>query len=272
MRTWRATSILLLSLALVACSDDGGDDDSEGGPADVELTGEEQEFADAWSATLQDEEDGFAVAAADADCMGAAIMAELGTKPFDDAEVTAADIGDSASANSPGEVLGAGVIGDDQADAIMTSWEDDCIDVPQVLAESASTDFDLDDEGVACFTDGLREADLARRVLRSSFTSDTDRPDDETLGEIVALIDSCGDGEGGLIVDSIAEALAADGSLTEEQAQCLAQAVVDDMGLDRLAELGGGFENIPPEDQEEVTAALLAAAGACDVPLSAFGG
>src|SRR5688500_18334551 len=148
MRARRCFTVLsVLVLGLAACGDDGSD--GAGGSAGADLTSEEQEFADAWSLTLQDEENGFGVPAADADCMGTAIMAELGTEPFDDAGVTPADIdsdGEDAD-NSPGEVLGDGVISDAQADAILDVWDDDCASLPELLAESARNEFELDDDG-----------------------------------------------------------------------------------------------------------------------------
>ncbi len=272
----RGARLVLLVAACVLAAACGGDDDAgSGGDGDGGggLSAEEQELADAWSLTLQDEDDGFAVGQDDADCMGAAIMLEVGVEPFEEADVTADDIGDDEGQNSPGEVLGAGVISEAQADAVLDAWEE-CVDLAQMLAESASTEFDLDEDGVACFADGLGEGELARDVLRPSFTSDSDDPPEEALGSIVALLDSCGDGEGGLLVDSIAEELAADGSMCEDVAGCFAQAVYDDLGFDRLAELSasGDFEDADPEAQSEITGALIAAAGACDVPVSAFGG
>jgi hypothetical protein len=275
MRSRRHLALLsVVVLALAACSDSDDGADADGGSDEGDLTSEEQEFADAWSTTLQDEEDGFGVPAADADCMAAAIMAELGTGPFDDAEISPADIGEDAENNSPGEVLGGGVISEDQAVVILDAWEADCVELAAILSESARGQFDLDDEGVACFADGLREGDLARNLLLTSFTSDTDDPDEESLGSVVGLLDSCGDGEGGAIVSSIAENLSADGSMTDEDAQCIAQAVVDDIGIDRLTELtaGGEFADAGVEAQQEITAALIAAAGTCGVPASAFGG
>jgi hypothetical protein len=272
MLTFRRLAVAsVLVLGVVACANEG-DDAGEDGPRG--LTAEEQDFADAWSTTLQDEEDGFAVPAADADCMGAAIMAELGTKPFEDADVTVAEIGDDSGANSPGEVLGEGVISDEQADAILDSWDEDCVDLAEVLADSAGSDFDLDPEGLACFADGLGEGDLARNLLRPSFTSSSDDPGEEALGQIIGILDACGDGEGGVLVDSIADELAADGSMTEEDAQCIAQGVLDDLGVDRLTELtaSGSFEDADPEAQQEITGSLLTAAAECDVPVSAFGG
>ena len=202
MRARRALVLLsVVAMGLAACSDDGGDDGDaggSGGSGDSDLTSAEQEFADAWSSALQDAEDGFGVPASDADCMGAAIMAELGTDPFEDADVTPADIGDDDEGqNSPGELLGAGVISDSQAEAILDTWDDDCADLADILSASADSELGMDEEGAACFTQGLREGDLARHLLLPAFTSNDDEPDPEALGQMVALLESCGESAGG---------------------------------------------------------------------------
>lgn len=257
--------------ACASSADEGGGD---GGGGDVELSDDAQALADAWSETLQDDEDGFGVEAADADCMGEAIMAELGMAPFEEAGVTASDIGGGDDNNSPGELLGDGVVTTEQADLIIDAWEADCIDVNELLSTSAGEEFGLDAEGQACFADGLAEDDLARGLLRPSFTSGTDDPDEAILTDVLAIIETCSGGEVSPLVTSIAESLAADGVMTDEQAACIAQAVVDDLGAARLTELtaDGDFEDADPAVQQEITGALLDAAGACDVPLSAFGG
>lgn len=275
MRSRLVLAVLSVVVGLGACSDDGGDDDdadggSGGGSGSAELTSAEQEFADAWSSTLQDAEDGFGVAEGDADCMGAAIMAELGTEPFEDAAVTVADIGaDDTGANSPGELLGAGVITDAQAGAILDAWDADCTDLADMLSAAADSEFGTDEEGAACFAAGLREGDLARNLLLPAFTSDDDDPPEEVLGQMVALLESCGDEDGGLLVDSIVSDLTADGDMTEGDARCIAQGLIDDVGIDRLSELtaGGSFENADADARAEFTRALITAAGACDVPL-----
>jgi len=270
--------LLVLALGASACGDDG---DGEGGgeaPRAPELTAAEQELADAWAQSLTESEDGFAVDEADADCMGAAIMAEVGVEPFEEAEVTASDI--EAGDDSPGELLGAGTIEDEQAEAILDAWED-CTDIAAALALAAVGDFDLDEEGQQCVADGLREDGLARKGLKPAFTEESDEPPAEVLTALVALIDDCsgGSGDGGgsnsVIVDGIASELAADGRLTEEQARCIAQEMVDTIGLDRLIELGAGgneLDNADPEVQQEVAGAVLEAAGTCEVPLNQLGG
>ena len=273
----RTGRLLLLVGALAlfpACADEG-----DGGSADAtttseasdDLTPEEQEYADAFAATLADDTNGFAVAADDAACMGDAVMAELGVEPFVAADVEPDDI-QADGESSPGNLLGDGAVTNEQAFAIIDVWED-CTDLVEMLAESGGSELDLDPEGKECFAAGLAEDDLAAGMLAGSFTSEDGTPDEDTVQAFLALLDECSQGTDNPIVASIAESLAEDGSLTAEQSQCLAEGVVDEIGSDRLGELfaTGGFEELPPELQAEVTGALIHAAGACDVPLTAFG-
>jgi hypothetical protein len=254
---------LCLLAALGACSGDDG------------LSDAEQAFADKWAETLRDDEDGLSADRDEAQCMGEAIMAELGTDPFDNAEVRVTDIAADEEHNSPGELVGDKVITDEQADAILDVWEEKCADLAEVLAESASGEFELDDEGAGCFVDGLREGTLTRDLLRPAFTDVDDTPDAATLTTMLALLDSCGgEGAAGAIVTSIAGELSADGTMTEAQGQCVAEALVEDLGLERIIEVTteGDFEDADPAYQEEFASALLTAASGCGVPLSAFGG
>lgn len=185
VRTVPASRLLIAFVcvtSLVAC---GGDDG---------LSAEEQEFADAFADSLQDDENGLSASAEEAECMGEAIMAELGTDPFDEEKVSADDITRADDANSPGELLGEGVIGDDQANAIIDVWEEDCVDLDELLAASARNDLDLDDEGEACIADGLAEDALGKEALAASFTSGDDTPDEETLTALFELVESCSGG------------------------------------------------------------------------------
>ena len=56
--------------------------------------------------------------------------------------------------------------------------------------------------------------------------------------------------------------------MTLVQARCVAQALVDDLGADRLLEVTGNGDptSVSPEMQEEYAAAVDAAASACGVP------
>lgn len=277
MRIWRLlASLSVLLLGVVACSDGGGDGDTDAGddPKEVELTDAEQEYADAFAATLADDTNGLAVEPDEAACMGAAVMAELGVDPFEEADVTADDVGGGEETNSPGEVLGDGVISEAQANAIIDVWVDGCVDLSQALAESAGLGFGLDEAGQTCFAEGLAEDDLARKLIRPSFTSADGAPDPAAAAAATQLVDSCSAGEGSAIVDAMAESIAADSDLTAEQAQCIAQEMLDDIGLERLAELSadGTLDDADPEVQQEIAGAVLKASGTCDVPLSALGG
>ncbi len=273
MRFTRSAVLPIVSSIVVALVAAGCSSESGG------LSDDEQQFADAWASTIEDDEHGFGAEPDDAACMGDAIMAELGAGPFEDAGVSPDDIGDSDDTDSPGKVLGGGVVSDDQTDAILDTWEE-CVDLPALLAAASASDFDLDEDAEACVADGLAEDDLGRELLRPSFTEDDDTPEEDLLVGFVDLVDTCGGGAdgsgadgGGVLVDEIAASLVG-GEISEDEARCLAEAVIDDVGLARLVEItaGGDFNNAAPEDQQELAQALLAAAGACDVPLSALGG
>ena len=264
----RRTLLLLLALAapaalLAAC----GDDDDSGG-------GDEDAYRAAWVTNLTDSEDGLQVEREDAECMAQALVDELGTEAFVDADVTPEEV---AEGDSPGELLGDGVIPEEDARAVLDGW-DDCTDVGRLLAEGAQEDFGLDADGVTCLAEGLDERGIAADLLVVSFTSSGEGgPEDETvLRDFTLLVDECsaGDGEGGALVDAFASSLVSDGNITEEQAQCLAQHTVDTIGRERLLELSledGEFSDAPADVQGEVTQALIAAAVECDVPVSAFG-
>lgn len=266
-----------LLLGTAACGDD--DDGGAAGDGGGDLSSEEQAYADAWAAALSDtDDDSFSFDEDEAQCMGDAIMAEIGVGPFDDAGLEPADLdSEDGEDESPGELLGAGTISDAQADAILETWVG-CTDLNAAFVEQIAADTDLDDEARQCIVEGVEDGDLVNEGFKATLTSDDSEPPEEIVRQLVTLMSTCGgdgEGEGGLIVDSIAESLAADGALDAEQAQCLAQAMVDDIGIDRLLELGlsgGDFEGADPEVQQEMAGAVLSAAEACDVPLSSFGG
>lgn len=238
------------------------------------LSDEEQALADAFAVSIADDEDGLGVPKADAQCMAEAMMAVLGSDPFDEAEVTPEDVEDAGEDSNPGALLGDGVVSDAQANSILDDWEG-CVDLPVALAESAATEFDLEGDEADCLAEGFEDGDFIRNLMVFSFTKDDDTPSDETIGELLELVDSCG-GEDGVspLVAEIAAGMMEDSNLTEDEANCLAQALLDDVGAGRLAELGasGDFSGASNAEQQEIAEAIIAAAGACDVPISAFGG
>jgi hypothetical protein len=271
--TRRRSFIALLGAVVLlgACADESTSGSGGGGDGGGGLSAEEQAYADAFAVGLEDDEDGFGVAPDDAQCMADAVMAELGVEPFEDAGVEPGDI-EPAADSSPGALLGSGAVTDAQANAILDEWED-CVDVLDMLVASGGSEFELDPEGEACFRDGLAEGELYRGLLLSSFKNEDAEPDQETIAALLTVLEDCGGDDGGPLVDGIAAELRAGTALTEEQARCLAQGVIDEIGVDRMSELfgSGAFEDLDADGQSEVTGALLQAAAACDVPLSAFG-
>lgn len=277
-RTPRLALVLtLFALVGAACGGDDGSEETKGSSdgAGVELTEDEQAYADVFAEDFADEDDGFGVSADDADCMAAAVMGELGTDPFEDADVQAEDL---SGDDTPGQLLGEGAVSMEQAEAIYAGWTD-CVDLDAVFADSFRKEYEGDAATAECFRSGLEEDDLMQAYVVASFTSgDELDPSEPPLKSIVALVATCTangeDGSGGALVDSIASSLAASGSLTDEQASCLAQSIVDQIGADELLEgaADGDLKNASPELQSAVVQAVVAAAESCGVPLSDLGG
>lgn len=263
-RSRHLAAVALVALLGAAC---GSDSD--------ELSSEEQAYADALAADLADTDDGIGVTDDEAACMGEAIMAELGTEPFEKADVGPDDLGGD---ETPGQLLGDGAVTEAQAASIFDAMED-CADIAASLAAGAKDEFDVDDEAVECIEDGLRDGTILREYMIDSFTNgDEPDPAEPPLSELIKIVVDCTadseTGAGGALVDSIAASLAETGDITDEQAQCVAQSVVDAVGVEALIAGGasGDFAGASAELQQQVVKAITDAAGACGVPLSSFGG
>ena len=136
---------------------------------------------------LRDEEEGLPVDAAEAECMAAALMAEIGTEPFDDAEVAPDDIDPEDDRRRAARHRG-----------VTTSRRTRS----STAGRSASTggghqrvgteEFDLGEDGASCIADGLEEDDLLRDLLRPVVTEDSDDPDEATLTALLELVETCG--------------------------------------------------------------------------------
>jgi hypothetical protein len=265
--------LVLIALVAAAC---GKDDSGSGAAGNAKLSSEEQAFAEAIAADLIDPSGGLGVNATEADCMGVAVMAETGVEPFDKAGVTPEELG--GSEKTPGQELGEGAITEAQAEAIYAAW-DDCADLAKALAASAMQDFESAPDEVACLEEGLRGGTAMHDYIVESFTSEQEPdPTSGGLGDLVTLLSDCTGAEGGALgsamVDEIASSFSSGGAVTAEQAQCLAQFIVDTVGLQALIDggAGGDFSNAPPELQQQMVQAVSDAAAACDVPLSQLGG
>lgn len=253
MRRSSRTALLLALVALVstaACSDDEG------------LSKEEQEYADVIAADMIDDEDGMDVTEEEADCMAEAVMGELGTDPFEENDVEPKDLeGDE----TPGQLLGEGTVSDDQASTIADAWGE-CSDLPKALTASLADSMQLEDDAAQCVEEGLGEGDIVSDYLKTFFTSESEpTPSDPEFKALLDLVTECTadeDGSGGLVVDGIAQSLAADGTLTEEQAQCMAQSIVDEIGADAIL---AASADPSPELEAQMNQAVMTAAEGCGV-------
>src|SRR5690606_38681151 len=121
-----ATLLTVAVLGLAACGgDDGGSD--EASTDGVELTALEREYADVLVTEFADDSDpdDLAVSDGEAECMAVAMMANLGSDIFEDNGVEPEDF---AGDEGPGELLGAGVISEENASAVVDEWLD-CADL-----------------------------------------------------------------------------------------------------------------------------------------------
>ncbi len=186
-----ATVLVAPVVALAACragssASSSGDTDPTGAPG--ELTGAERELADAFAGEFADEEDGLGVTTEEGACMARVLMAELGADPFEEAGVTAEDLG---GGETPGQLLGEGAISGAQADAIYTGWEA-CADLVSAFADSFQAGYEADDATRVCFQTGLEEDDLLRAYLIASFTRDEELdPSQPPVSDVISLIATC---------------------------------------------------------------------------------
>lgn len=261
-------AVLLIAVVLAACSKDEGDGLRTGRP----LSASEQEFANAFGKDLADEDDGFGVDAAGGQCIGEAIMGIVGIKPFDAAKLEPKDL---AGDETPGELLGARAVDQAKAEEIAKAWNG-CVDMPKVFAERGSGQFKLDAAGQSCFEDELRSSKVLDDYIVVSFTKEDADASAGILQKILGLVQGCSSqsGQGGVLVDSIAASLGQTGKLDAVESRCMAQAVVDAMGADRLLEVTKIVSSVDadPAVKAEFEAALRQAATACGVPLSKLGG
>ena len=221
--------VVVLATGLVAACSSGSS----------KLSSKEQQYADSFAKHLSDKTQSFGVTTAQGHCIGDAIMHVLGTKPFDKAKVTPDQVN---GGKSPGELLGTGAVTQNQAAAIAKKWEG-CVDLPKVLAAQLTPQFKLTDTSKACFQTALSKNGVSDRYLEVSFTGSGVKDSAGVLSEIFGLVQTCtadASHQGGYFVDSMSSSLGADGKLTPTQARCVAQHVVDAIGIAKLAEVSVG--------------------------------
>ena len=255
--------LLIAVLVLGACSDDGGES----------LTAAEQGYADAFAKDLADEDDGFGVSPSQGECIGDAIMRVLGAEVFDEAGVEPEDLGGS---ESPGVLLGEGTVTDEEAADIVRAWNG-CVDLVHEFAVRSGDRFDLDEDGLECYEEALEDNDILDEYLEVLFQEADPKAGYSVLQRILGLVQGCTtspEGKGGVLVESIAASLTANNTLNLVKARCVAQELVDLLGVDRLIALtgNGDLSSVPPEGQEEFAQAIVTATSTCGVPLDQVGG
>jgi hypothetical protein len=245
-----AAAILLLG----ACGGDDGDVLSAGG-SEVELSSDEQAQADRVAAAMladnDDESDPFSeVTPEQADCVGAHAVEELGLE-----RVTALDWESEDPAFTPEDAPGV-------AKALVT-----CVDIAPVFASAFSEDGTLTPEQGDCIADNFTDDDL-ESLLTFTLADPDGTPTPEVAGPLADAVVTCMN-FGEVLVEQFA---ASGGTISPESAQCLADALPDD--LLRSMVLSGMTDVEAPDDEAAFERAIVGATADCltDEELSSLGG
>lgn len=230
-----AAAVLLLG----ACGDDG---DALGAGGDIELSAEEQTQADRVAASTLDDEgdDGPQITPEEADCLGANVVRELGVErttaidwDADDSPLTEAD--------APGV-----------AKAFVA-----CVDVRPLFTAGFAEDGEFTEEQAGCVADELSDDEL-EAILAVTLADPDASPPLEVAEPLADTLIQCLDFDALLVEEFASE----DGTaISEESAQCLADAVPED--LVRSAALAGITGQDLPEEEAAFERAVLAAAADC---------
>jgi hypothetical protein len=103
----------------------------------------------------------------------------------------------------------------------------------------------------------------------SDDTSSDDTSSDDTSSDDTSSDDTTGDGEtSDALVDALATELENSGMFTREQAECFTEAMLDELGLERLAEIGaagGDITSLTPDEQSRIFSSI-SECGLTDMP------
>jgi len=141
LRHLSVTAVLVLALA--AC---GGDDDSSSDPSgSSDLSSEEQAFVDASLEGYDAEEAG--LAEADARCMSASLVQELGTEKLEDLGITPEEFASEAEFPE---------IDEDQAEAVVDRIEK-CLDLRALMLAGFAEGGELTEDQETCLSDAITD-------------------------------------------------------------------------------------------------------------------
>jgi hypothetical protein len=244
-----AAAVLVLS----ACGDDGNALDAGG---ETELSAEEQTQADRVAASLlaeDDEDDGAFddITAEQADCVGANVVAELGVERVEAIDWDAEE--------SP--------LIEEDAPGVASAFVA-CVDVRPLFTAAFAEGGELTQEQAQCISDDFSDDEI-EGILAFSLANPDAAPPSEVAEPLADTIVACLD-FGAILVEQFT---AADGGgVSEASAQCLADAIPED--LIRSAVLSGITGEDAPEDEAAFERAVVGAADDCltDEELAGLGG
>ena len=234
--------VLVIVAAAILCLGACGDDDDAGVFGDGgDLSAEEQEQADRVAASiLADNSPDFGeVTPEQAECVGVGIVRGLGAERTAEIEWEEDDFdGVFYEADAPIVV-----------DAVVT-----CVDMGRFFAASFSQTGEVSEEEAQCIADDVSDDEM-KALLEHSFVKPDASPSTEIAVQLVDAVVECLD-IGAIVVEEFAG-----GGISEESAQCVADAIPRDLLRDvMLAGMTGGDA---PDAQAEFSRAVLGAATDC---------
>jgi hypothetical protein len=236
------------------------------GSSEKKVSAKAKPYAAAYAKQFSDKEKGVGLTKKQGTCVGDAIMKVLGAEPFTKAKVKPSEIGGT---QTTGQLLGKYAPSDKDAEEIADGWQE-CVDLPKLLATQLAPQFKLSTKARTCLQDDMDKGDLAKRQIEASFTKPSKTESAKVITDLYELVQSCTavKGKGGYFVDSMTASLTSSGKVTADQAKCVAQSVVDELGTKKLAEISvtGAQGSASTSLQNAFATAVQKAGKACNIP------
>lgn len=228
---------LALGLVLAACGDDGGDGgDASGGDNGGEFAAEREAYLEALVDDIESDEpfEGFEEAAP---CLAAALIDTVGVERLIDEDIAVEEFADADSLADFDIEL------DDDGIAQLSAAFDDCIDLRQLMTNTAP-------EGFGCLVDTIDMDALSRAIAEEFATGESFDP--STL-MFESATPACA--EEAFLATGVSQ-----GDITADDAECVAENLEDGVALRVLQSVA---ETGSPD--QDAAAALEAAFTACGV-------
>jgi hypothetical protein len=233
---------LLLAVVLAACSDDSGDDASEGDGSgdDAAASDAERPYVDAFVNDITEDEE-FPASDAEAECFGVRIVRLVGAAELEERGITPAEYADAESLDDLDVE-----VPDDAADRISAALTDCFDDLTGFFREGVIAEAG---DAAECVAEGLDEEQLAD-AFAGSFVGNGDAEEAVVRATLGSLSPACAEQ---LLVGAGVES----GDITEEAAACIADELDDEVAL-RTILAGAGGDEPDPEDVDAIRTATLA--------------